>query len=29
MSGREAAIKPGNCLAIANVPVGSTVHALN
>lgn len=28
MSGREAAIKPGNCLPLANVPVGSTVHAI-
>ncbi len=28
MSGREAPIKPGNCLPLANVPVGSTVHAI-
>ncbi len=28
MSGREAPIKAGNCLPLANVPVGSTVHAI-
>ena len=28
MSGRESPIKPGNCLPLANVPVGSTVHAI-
>ncbi len=28
MSGREAPIKPGNCLPLANVPVGSTIHAI-
>lgn len=28
MSGRESAIKPGNCLPLANIPVGSTVHAI-
>lgn len=28
MSGREAPIKPGNCLPSANVPVGSTIHAI-
>ena len=27
-SGREAPIKPGNCLPLANVPVGSTIHAI-
>ena len=28
MSGRESPIKPGNCLPLANIPVGSTVHAI-
>ncbi len=28
MSGREAPIKAGNCLPLANIPVGSTVHAI-
>ncbi|MFT6303235.1 MAG: large subunit ribosomal protein L2 [Granulosicoccus sp.] len=28
MSGRESPIKVGNCLPLANVPVGSTVHAI-
>jgi large subunit ribosomal protein L2 len=28
MSGRESPIKSGNCLPLANVPVGSTVHAI-
>jgi len=28
MSGREAPIKVGNCLPLANVPVGTTVHAI-
>ncbi|MFK8084233.1 MAG: 50S ribosomal protein L2 [Granulosicoccus sp.] len=28
MSGREAPIKPGNCLPLANIPVGSTIHAI-
>lgn len=28
MSGRESPIKAGNCLPLANVPVGSTVHAI-
>lgn len=28
MSGREAPIKPGNCLPLANVPVGTTIHAI-
>ncbi len=27
-SGREAAIKVGNCLPLANIPVGSTVHCV-
>ncbi len=27
-SGAEAAIKPGNCLPLRNVPVGSTVHCV-
>ena len=27
-SGREAAIKPGNCLPLSNIPVGSTVHCI-
>ncbi|NND91712.1 MAG: 50S ribosomal protein L2 [Granulosicoccus sp.] len=28
MSGRESPIKAGNCLPLANIPVGSTVHAI-
>jgi large subunit ribosomal protein L2 len=28
VSGKEAAIKPGNCLPLANIPVGSTVHCI-
>lgn len=28
MSGRESPIKPGNCLPLANIPVGSTIHAI-
>ena len=28
VSGREAAIKPGNSLPLANIPVGSTVHLI-
>lgn len=28
MSGREAPIKPGNCLPLNNIPVGSTVHCI-
>ena len=28
MSGREAPIKPGNCLPLSNIPVGSTVHCI-
>ena len=28
MSGREAAIKPGNCLPLRNIPVGSVVHCI-
>lgn len=28
MSGREAPIKAGNCLPLANVPVGTTIHAI-
>jgi len=27
-SGSDAPIKPGNCLPIANIPVGSTVHCI-
>ena len=27
-SGREAAIKPGNCLPLSNIPVGSIVHCV-
>ncbi len=27
-SGRDAAIKPGNCLPLRNIPVGSTVHCV-
>ena len=28
LSGREAPIKAGNCLPLANIPVGSTIHAI-
>lgn len=28
MSGAQAPIKPGNCLPIRNIPVGSTIHAI-
>jgi large subunit ribosomal protein L2 len=28
ISGRDAPIKPGNCLPLANIPVGSTVHCI-
>ena len=28
MSGREAPIKPGNCLPLSNIPVGTTVHCV-
>ncbi|MBX2825713.1 MAG: 50S ribosomal protein L2 [Gammaproteobacteria bacterium] len=28
MSGREAPIKPGNCLPLNNIPVGTTVHCI-
>lgn len=28
ISGREVAIKVGNCLPLANIPVGSTVHCI-
>jgi large subunit ribosomal protein L2 len=28
MSGAEAPIKPGNCLPLRNIPVGSTVHCV-
>jgi len=28
MSGREAPIKPGNCLPLGNIPVGTTVHCI-
>jgi large subunit ribosomal protein L2 len=28
MSGAEAAIKPGNCLPLRNIPVGSMVHCV-
>ncbi len=28
VSGRESPIKPGNCLPLANIPVGSTVHCI-
>jgi large subunit ribosomal protein L2 len=28
MSGAEAPIKPGNCLMLRNIPVGSTVHCI-
>jgi len=28
ISGREAPIKPGNCLPLNNIPVGSTVHCI-
>ncbi|HID07031.1 MAG TPA: 50S ribosomal protein L2, partial [Armatimonadetes bacterium] len=28
ISGREASIKPGNCLPLRNVPMGSVVHCV-
>ena len=28
MSGREAPIRAGNCLPLANIPVGSTIHCI-
>ena len=28
MSGRSASIRPGNCLPLGNIPVGSTVHCV-
>jgi len=28
MSGAEAPIKPGNCLPVRNIPVGTTIHCL-
>jgi large subunit ribosomal protein L2 len=28
ISGQEAPIKPGNCMPIRNIPVGSTIHAI-
>jgi len=28
MSGSEAAIKPGNCLPVRNIPVGTTIHCV-
>src|SRR5690606_559019 len=28
ISGAEAPIKPGNCLPLRNIPVGSTIHAI-
>lgn len=28
MSGSEAPIKPGNCLPLQNIPVGSTIHCI-
>ena len=28
MSGQDAAIKPGNCMPLRNIPVGSTVHCI-
>ena len=28
MSGREAPIKPGNCLPLSNIPVGTTIHCI-
>ena len=28
MSGAEAAIKPGNCLPLRNIPVGTTIHCV-
>lgn len=28
MSGREAPIKPGNCLPLGNIPVGSVIHCI-
>ena len=28
MSGAEAPIKPGNCLPVRNIPVGTTIHCV-
>ena len=28
VSGKEATIKAGNCLPLANIPVGSTIHCI-
>ena len=28
MSGTEASIKPGNCLPLSNIPVGTTIHCI-
>ena len=28
MNGSEAPIKPGNCLPLRNIPVGSTIHCI-
>lgn len=28
MSGPESSIKPGNCLPLSNIPVGSTIHCI-
>ena len=28
MSGKDAAIKPGNCLPLVNIPVGTTIHCI-
>lgn len=28
ISGKDAPIKPGNCLPLANIPVGSTIHCI-
>lgn len=28
MSGRDASIRPGNCLPLGNIPVGSTIHCV-
>src|SRR5205807_7905547 len=28
MSGAEASIKPGNCLPLRNIPVGTTIHCV-
>jgi large subunit ribosomal protein L2 len=28
MSGSEAPIKPGNCLPVRNIPVGTTIHCI-